>query len=42
LEVENIEGFFESRAQQTSKKLQEYGVDSFEAECIRKAQSGHW
>jgi hypothetical protein len=43
LEIENKEGLCECIAQQTSERLQEYGVDSFEAiEGVRGVQSGHW
>ncbi len=43
LEVEDRDGFSKCKTQQISKRLQKYGVDSFEVvEGIRRAQNGHW
>jgi hypothetical protein len=43
LEIKNKEGLCECKTQQTSKRLQKYGVSSFEAiEGVKRAQSGHW
>jgi hypothetical protein len=42
LEVEDREGFSKCRAQQTSERLQEYGIDFLEAtEEVGGAQSEH-
>jgi hypothetical protein len=43
LELEGKEGYSKCGAQYTSKRLQEYGVDSFKvAERVRGAQNGSW